>query len=216
MKIGITARIIYENGIRKQFVNEEYIKYVESAGFIPVILPISENAYELYSMCDAFLITGGEDIDSYWYNEEHHPMLGNFDLEMDKADKAVIEYAYNNSKPMLGICRGLQAINAFLGGTLIQHIDDDSHKRITYGVDFELVRNGNFFENVYSEHSKINSYHHQAIKKLAPDFKICGYSNGCIEAIEHESKPIIAVQWHPEKLDDLDNKNLIFEFKKLI
>lgn len=215
MKIGITTRIIYENGIRKQFVNEEYIKYIESAGFTPIILPISDNAYELYDLCDAFLITGGDDIDSLWYNEEHHPLLGNFDIEMDKADKNVIEYAYNNNKPMLGICRGLQAINAFLGGTLVQHIEDDSHKKIAYGVDFELVRNGNFFENVYTDYSKINSYHHQAIKDLAPGFIICGYSNNMIEAIQHESKPIVAVQWHPEKLDDMDNKNLIKEFAKL-
>ena len=168
------------------------------------------------NLCDAFLITGGEDIDSLWYNEERSEMLGKFDLAMDKCDKKVIEYAYNNNKPLFGICRGLQAINAFLGGSLIQHISYNSHKKIEKGVPFEVVENNSIFPKIYSNDSKINSYHHQAINKLAPNFLICGYSNGVIEAIAHETKPIIAVQWHPEKILDDESINLIKEFAKLI
>lgn len=216
MKIGITTRIIYEDGIRKQFVNEQYIDYVKSANLIPIILPMTNNIDEVLDFCDAFLVTGGDDIDSLWYNEPHSPHLGSFDLEMDKHDKMVIEYAYKNNKPLFGICRGLQSINAFLGGSLIQHIEDNSHKSLKNGVPFEVINNGSIFSKVYNKHSQINSFHHQAIKDLAPNFVICGYSNGLIEAIAHKEKPIFAVQWHPEKIMDEESINLIKEFAKII
>ena len=216
MKIGITTRIIYEDGIRKQFVNEQYITYLQKANLTPIILPMIDEIDEILNLCDAFLITGGEDLDSHWYNEERSPLLCKFDLEMDKHDKKVIEYAYQNNKPMFGICRGLQAINVFLGGKLIQHIEDNSHKKIECGVPFEVVNNGSIFDRVYTNNSKINSYHHQAIKELAPNLVVCGYSNGQIEAIVHNEKPIVAVQWHPEKINDLESENLIKEFAKLI
>lgn len=216
MKIGVTTRIIYEDGIRKQFVNQQYIDYVRKANLTPIILPMYDEIDEILDLCDAFLVTGGEDLDSLWYNEERSPMLGNFDIEMDKHDKKVIEYALKTNKPLIGICRGLQSINVFLGGSLIQHIEDNSHKKFEGGESFELVQNDSIFNKVYNNNSKINSYHHQAIKVLAPNLIICGYSNGMIEAIAHKDKPIIAVQWHPEKLNDLESDNLIKEFAKLI
>ena len=214
MFIGITTRIIYEDGIKKQFVNEAYIEYVKLAGFTPIILPMIKDMDVVLNLCDAFLITGGDDLHSKWYNEPLSEKAGTIHLEMDEVDKYVIEYAYKNKKPMMGICRGLQAINAFLGGTLLQHIEDDSHKNIEGDVIFDKVPNGSIFDRVYHEHSKINSYHHQCIKDLAPNFIICGYSNGCIEAIEHNELPIIAVQWHPERLMDEESINLIKEFRK--
>ena len=216
MKIGVTTRIIYEDGIRKQFVNQQYIDYVRKANLTPIILPMYDEIDEILDLCDAFLVTGGEDLDSLWYNEERSPMLGKFDIEMDKHDKKVIEYALKTNKPLIGICRGLQSINVFLGGSLIQHIEDNSHKKFEGGESFELVQNDSIFNKVYNNNSKINSYHHQAIKVLAPNLIICGYSNGMIEAITHKDKPIIAVQWHPEKLNDLESDNLIKEFAKLI
>ena len=216
MKIGITTRIIYEDGIRKQFVNEQYIDYVKTANLTPVILPMIDEIDELLEMCDAFLITGGEDLDSLWYNEPRSLYLGKFDLCTDKHDKKVIEYAYHTNKPVLGICRGLQAINVFLGGTLIQHIEDDSHKNIEQSVPFEVIDNGSLFSKIYTADSTINSYHHQAIKDLAPNFIVCGYSNGIIEAIMHKEKPILGVQWHPEKIMDEESISLIKEFTKLI
>ena len=216
MFIGITTRIIYEDGIKKQFVNEAYIEYVKLAGFTPIILPMLTDIDDLLNLCDAFLITGGDDLHSKWYNEPLSPKAGTTHIEMDEADKNVIEYAYKNKKPMLGICRGLQAINVFMGGSLVQHIEDDSHKKIEGNVPFNPVHNGSIFDIVYHDDSKINSYHHQCIKELAPNFVICGYSNNCIEAIKHYDLPIIAVQWHPERIMDEESINLIKEFKKML
>ena len=216
MFIGITTRIIYEDGIKKQFVNEAYIEYVKLAGFTPIILPMLTDIDDLLNLCDAFLITGGDDLHSQWYNEPLSPKAGTTHIEMDKADKNVIEYAYKNKKPMFGICRGLQAINVFLGGSLVQHIEDNSHKELADNVPFAPVHNNSIFDIVYNDNSKINSYHHQCIKKLAPNFTICGYSHECIEAIQHNELPIIAVQWHPERIMDEESINLIKEFKKML
>ena len=216
MYIGITTRIIYEDGIKKQFVNEAYIDYVKLAGFTPIILPMITDMDDLLNICDAFLITGGDDLDSKWYNEELSPMAGAIHHEMDLVDKYVIEYAVNAKKPMIGICRGLQAINVFMGGSLIQHIEDDSHKKIEGNVEFKPVHNNSIFDLVYNDNSKINSYHHQCINKLADNFIVCGYSNGCIEAIKHNELPIIAVQWHPERIMDKESVNLIKEFAKML
>lgn len=216
MYIGITTRIIYEDNIKKQFVNEAYIEYVKLAGFTPIILPMLTNIDNILDLCDAFLITGGDDLHSKWYNEPLSPKAGTTHLEMDEVDKYVIEYAAKNKKPMIGICRGLQAINVFMGGSLIQHIEDDSHKKQDGDVEFNPVHNGSIFDRCYHEHSKINTYHHQCIKDLAPNFEICGYSNGCIEAIKHNELPIIAVQWHPERLMDEESINLIKEFSKML
>ena len=92
MIIGITTRIIYEDGIKKQFVNEAYIEYVKLAGFTPLILPMLTDIDDLLNICDAFLITGGDDIHSSWYNEQPSPHLGITHIEMDKVDKYVIDY----------------------------------------------------------------------------------------------------------------------------
>lgn len=215
MYIGITTRIIYEDDIKKQFVNEAYVEYVKSVGFTPIILPMLTDMDNLLDLCDAFLITGGDDLHSKWYNEELSEKAGITHLEMDAFDKYVIEYACKNKKPMIGICRGLQAINVFMGGTLIQHIEDDSHRQLSSDVEFKPVHNGSIFDRVYNDNSKINSYHHQCIKDLAPNFIICGYSNGCIEAIIHSELPIIAVQWHPERIMDEESINLLKEFKNM-
>ena len=96
MFIGVTTRIIYEDGIKKQFVNEAFIEYVKLAGFTPIILPMLTDIDDLLDVCDAFLITGGDDLDSKWYNEPLSPMAGTTHIEMDEADKNVIEYAYKN------------------------------------------------------------------------------------------------------------------------
>ena len=95
MFIGITTRIIYEDGIKKQFVNEAYIEYVKLAGFTPIILPMLTDIDDLLNLCDAFLITGGDDLHSQWYNEPLSPKAGTTHIEMDEADKNVIEYGGN-------------------------------------------------------------------------------------------------------------------------
>lgn len=215
MKIGITARFIYEDSIEKQFINSHYLNYINKAGFTPIMLPISNcNLEELLNLCDCFLITGGNDMHSKWYNMPMHNSMKDVSIDMDILDKNVIEYAIKNNKPLLGICRGLQSLNVFLGGTLYQDII--GHKKIENGQIARLNGRGRFFKNILDEEFSINSYHHQAIDKLADDLVSVIEADGIIEAVEHKSLDIYALQWHPERLDDINSFKIINEFAKIV
>ena len=124
MNIGITCRYIYEDGIEKQFVNTQYLDYVAGVGFTPIILPINQNIDKLLELCDCFLITGGNDLDPSFYNEEN---ISSYliDKRMDELDLKVVNYAYKANKPLLGICRGLQVINVYFEGSLYQDLEKD-------------------------------------------------------------------------------------------
>ena len=216
MKIGITTRYIYEDGIQKQFVNTQYLKFIEQFNLTPIILPINnQKVAELFDLCDMFLITGGDDLDSFWFNEELDPSVKNVERDMDILDKMVIDYCVKNKKPLFGICRGLQAINVFLGGSLYQDLEDKEHKNKESGEKALINNNGHFFKFLGIDEFEINSYHHQGIKVLASDLIGSITSRGLIEGIEHKTLPIIAIQWHPEKLNDEISKRIFKEFISL-
>jgi putative glutamine amidotransferase len=117
-------------------------------------------------------------------------------------------------KPILGICRGLQVINVFKGGTL--HLDNGEdknviHKKETIDKIHQVkVEKNSFFHSIVKENSgEVNSAHHQSIEKLGADLKAVAYSeDGIIEAIESsnlDDEFILAVQWHPERMGDLES-----------
>ena len=215
MKIGITCRYIYEDGIEKQFVNTQYLDYVASVGFTPIILPIDQNIDELLKLCDCFLITGGNDLDPSLYHEENISAYL-VDKRMDELDFKVIDYACKNKKALLGICRGLQAINVYFGGSLYQDLENKEHNKKESMQEFIVNNKSRFFKDCITNESTINSYHHQGIKLLGDNLINAGESLNLIEAIEHKDEDIYAVQWHPEKLNDDFSRNIIKRFKELI
>jgi putative glutamine amidotransferase len=215
MKIGITCRYIYEEGIEKQFVNTKYLEYVESVGFTPIILPIDKDINELLALCDCFLLTGGNDLDPTYYHEENKSSYS-VDKRMDELDFKVIEYAVKHNVPVLGICRGLQAINVYFKGTLHQDLENKEHNKKEGKQEFIIDNKSRFFSKCFDDKTLINSYHHQGIKKLGEGLIDAGRSYDLIEAIEHETLDIYAVQWHPERLNDEYSHKLINEFKKLL
>ena len=215
MKIGITCRYIYEDGIEKQFVNSAYLEYVKSVGFVPIILPLNLDIDELLDICDCFLITGGNDLDPFYYHEENKSSYS-VDKRMDELDFKVIEYAVKNNLPVLGICRGLQAINVYFKGTLYQDLENKNHNKKEDNQEFIINNKSRFFLKCFDDETLINSYHHQGIKKLGEGLVDAGRSYDLIEAIEHERLDIYAVQWHPERLNDEYSHKLINEFKKLL
>ncbi len=210
--IGVTPRLTTTENVSKQFVNENYIKAMNNYDFIPVVLPLYNDDIEAFlDKCDGFLITGGDDITPKYFNQENQGSEG-CNEDLDILDKMVIEYACKTKKPMLGICRGHQAINVFLGGDLIQDIGQ-SH---SHGVHHHVTT----FENrliTFPKDMIVNSYHHQVLGRLADNLiEIARSDEGYNEAFIHSTLPIISFQWHPEKEPDVESSvNIFSTFKKM-
>src|SRR5690554_1808174 len=212
--IGVTSRIKNEkNGERSQFINERYLTPFIERGFNTIILSLDNpNIDVILALCDGFVIAGGIDINPSYYGQENKGESKGCDISIDELDKAVVEYAVKNKVPTLGICRGHQSINVFLGGTLVQDIGD-SHQNSKHKVKA--------FKNRYldlPEEFEVNSYHHQIVDRLADGLETIAVTVDNInEAFIHNTLPILAFQWHPEKDPDVDvNKYIFNKFKELI
>lgn len=207
--IGITPRLVTVEGVKKEFVNARYVKPLNLRGFNAIMLTLDNPHIEdVLSLCDAFLITGGADVDPIHFNEANEGLSKDVEPSLDILDKKVVDHAVKYKKPMLGICRGHQVINVFMGGSLHQDIGN-THKDISKDHEITTVKNDilKFNETIF-----VNSYHHQAIKEIAPDFiEVAKHLDGTNEAIIHKHLPIIAVQWHPEIHSDSPESKIIFD-----
>jgi len=180
-----------------------YVKYVQSMGNTPsVTLCLGEAA-----CCDALILPGGGDITPAFFGEANHGSR-NIDTELDILQLQALDLAIQKNMPILGICKGIQVINIGFGGTLIQDLEPAACKRHSYdrGDKYHptVIAKGSWLYHLYGEQVVVNSAHHQAIKKLGNGLTAVQYSpeDGCIEAIVHQSLPIIGVQWHPERIDE--------------
>lgn len=206
--IGVTPRLLVEDGVQKQFVNNTYVSAMLQYDVNIIMLTLDNPAIdEVLALCDGLLVTGGSDIDPKYYGEENKGDSQEVDSRLDTLDKQVIEYAIAHKVPLLGICRGHQSINAFLGGSLIQHIDNHTSKKDGHEVHTIPNRLLDFDENIIT-----NSYHHQAVGQVAPNMTaIAFHKDGTVEAIIHNELPIIGIQWHPEKAPSKKESKIIFD-----
>ncbi len=151
---------------------------------------------------DGLVICGGSDIDPKYYGESLNGAV-NMDNERDESEFALVKAFYEAGKPIMGICRGMQLLNIFFGGSLYQHIDSADIHIAHDGVDSVhgvSSREGGFIEKLYGKDFSVNSAHHQAVNMLGDGLLVTATANGIIEAVEHKSLPIIGVQWHPERM----------------
>lgn len=215
-KIGITLRLYYNDVHNKSFINNTYLKFFNNFDFLPVFIPYNYKK-ELLDLLDGFIITGGYDIDPKYYNEKN-TFSNNIYKSMDLLDKDIIDYCLITKKPLLGICRGLQSLNVFLGGSLYQDLTDSGfyeHDKKELDIVYNKS-NSKLFEDI-NKVFNINSYHHQGIKKLGNNLvATCFSKDGLIEAIEHNEFPLYGVQWHPELINDMNNKIIFQNFLNLI
>lgn len=208
-------------------INNDYIKAVQKAGGIPILIPFSdniENIKEYTNKLQGIIFTGGEDISPLLYNEEPHKEVQCIIEERDRFELELFKEVYEKKIPILGICRGLQLINIALGGNLYQDINSQIPNSYGHAPKYTLRSNlyhsvkiekgSKLFDIFKTEDLKVNSFHHQSIKKLGNDLKITANSNdGIVEAIESvNEKFLVAVQWHPENLVEKHDEFLkIFE-----
>ncbi len=189
-----------------------YMEGVRQAGATPVIFPFSEDEAEitqLVDMCDGILFTGGHDVSPELYNEDPLKGIVSCCKKRDIMETIVLRAAMQMDKSILGICRGIQFINVALGGSLYQDLPlqrpsyIDHHQRAPYDLPVHevMIRQGSpLFQCLQVDHLPVNSYHHQAIKMLAPGLEPMAASpDGLIEAFCMPSQKFLwAVQWHPE------------------
>ena len=168
---------------------------------------------------DALLIPGGNDVDPALYNEKPDKCLEQTDPEFDHYVSNVVSQAAARGIPVLGICRGLQFLNVWAGGTLWQDLPSrpPSGTNVVHRIlrasgeaapcYHEItIKEGSFMFRLFkTRRLKVNSYHHQGIKTLAARFHPVAWADdGLVEAFEDDSGTIAGVQFHPEKERVLD------------
>lgn len=172
---------------------ETYINAVEAVGAEAVVKYLPDDSVDY----DGLILCGGNDLQPCYYGEEINGSL-DFDEERDRTEMALAQKFFQTGKPILGICRGMQLLNVALGGTLYQNIS--GHRgEILHTVKAEK---GSLWEKLYGKEFTVNSFHHQAVKRLGNGLKATLYdgTGAVIEGVEHESKPYLGVQWHPERI----------------
>lgn len=233
--IGISGSItnLNENrlfaGYRLSFISQDYVESVIEAGAIPYIIPFNTDtsvAVEQIKNIDGLILSGGHDVFPLIYGEEPMQALGETFPERDYFDITLLKTAIELNKPVLGICRGHQLINAANGGTLYQDLSYNKELFIKHSQATKqnipthtiTIEKNSFLEDVFEGTSGIvNSFHHQIINKAADGFKVIAYTkDGGIEAIEKidDNNFIVGVQWHPEMMNITDtfSKKLFRKF----
>lgn len=214
--IGITGNIMFDNEsiYPKAYVSDGYIASIARAKGIPFMMPICIDEEIIEGMVrsvDGVIISGGVDVHPFKYNEEPHPHIGTISKERDDLDFNVMKYALKMNKPILGICRGIQVINVYFGGTLIQDIPSERNTNIKHSQSAPSyvpthkvnISKDSLIYNILGEKNEVNSFHHQSVGTLAKDFKVSATaSDDIIEAMEYKGKEafILGIQWHPELL----------------
>lgn len=205
-----------------------YMNGVEQAGGIPIMLPLisdEDNLQQLVKAIDGFLFTGGQDISPNLYAAKRISMCGQRCRERDAMEAVLFRLVYEADKPILGICRGIQSINVIMGGTLYQdlpseHPSDTMHcQKPPYDIpvhSVNIMEESPLFDLLKKKKLMVNSYHHQAVKRLAPKLTVMAVSDdGVVEAVCIPKKKFIwGLQWHPEfsYLTDENSKKIFSEF----
>lgn len=180
----------------------KYMQFASMFGDIQIITP-DHHPMDL----DLLILKGGHDISPANYGQRPGYAISTSNPFQEEFDNEWLPQYITKEIPIFGICRGLQALNVYFGGTLNQHIIN--HPTNSDGLREELVHNVKG-QKLGSKMFGVNSMHHQAIDKLGDDLEVileeCDDKGrlvtGIIEAIKHKTLPIIAVQWHPEEIVD--------------
>jgi putative glutamine amidotransferase len=235
--VGILGNVMIQNDGRfenyhKSYVNEDYVTSVLKAGGIPYIIPMINDAKSIKEQIknvDALIFSGGDaDINPKLYHQEIQKECSTPNDDRDAFDLKAFEFAKELKKPTLCICRGVQILNVFFGGSLyqdlsyakgitIKHNQKNAPDFLAHEVTIE--KDSLLYDIFKEEKIFVNSFHHQIIKDIASSLKIVAKSlDGAIEAVEYQEDEhfCMGVQWHPEMLAARDNVKMLKIFERLI
>ncbi|MFZ0137756.1 MAG: gamma-glutamyl-gamma-aminobutyrate hydrolase family protein [Candidatus Sulfotelmatobacter sp.] len=210
----------------------QYESAIEQAGGEPVRITLNQTSAEIMKIevlkimesCDAVLLPGSKaDVDPSKFSAQRSPHTAAADPRRDAVDELLLQDAYNRRKPILGICYGLQSLNVYRAGSLIQHIPDFLSEDVRTKVNHEAGRTVAIAHSVEIEKDSqlgeilgarekravaVNSSHHQSADIIGNGLRIAARcpDDGIIEALEGTAPDhfVLAVQWHPERSIDQD------------
>jgi len=212
--IGITMHAVREPFLRSA-VNQQYVEAVLGAGGTPLCIPLGmdpESIDRLYGMIDGLLLPGGDDVHPSRYGHDPHPQLGDVDEVRDELEISCAIRALGEDLPVLGICRGNQVLAVAAGGTLHQDIPSEwasdllhdvrQHGRHHLSHAITVEPNTRLHFMIGATDSRVNSFHHQAVRDVPQGFIVSARSpDGIVEAIESPVHHFaVGIQCHPEAI----------------
>lgn len=203
-----------EPDTRRFYLGRDYCEALEALGAVPLHIPLIPNreyTTAVLEELDGILLPGSDtDVDPFAYGEEPHPKLGRVFPDKDETDFLVLAEAEKLNIPVLGICFGMQILNVFRRGTLVQDIKSDIPNALKHeqGIPLDrashtiqIVKDSLLLQIAGADTVRVNSHHHQSIGKVGENLKASARTkDGVIECVE-ETRPgrfNFGVQWHPE------------------
>jgi putative glutamine amidotransferase len=205
----------------------QYIKAVEAEGGEAVVVPASADLQEIAKLitnCQGVLLPGSPaDVDPQKFGAERHPKTAAADPGRDNLDELLLQDAHNLHKPILGICYGLQSLNVWRTGTLLQHIEDtginhSAGRSVEFAHELKVAPASKLAVALGIDYLRVNSSHHQSADRPGDGLRVVGQcpEDGIIEALEGVAPDhfVLAVQWHPERSydDDAPSRAIFREF----
>ena len=215
--VAVSASSRTDDGVTRVRLNDAYVRALEGAGLVPLVVPPLALADDLGALLDVvggLVLTGGEDVHPRHYGAAAHPRLGTVHPARDAVELALVRAARARGTPTLAICRGIQLLNVALGGTLVQDLPSERPHALAHDPDgrgraerthaVEVLPGSRLADALGATRIEVNSLHHQAVDRPAPGLRAVAHApDGVIEGME--SPPgspwaVLAVQWHPEEL----------------
>ena len=201
-KVGISLRVenIKNYNEKRDAISQDWIKFCNSAGLIPILIPNNlkdTKEFLKFMDLDMLIFSGGDNMGD--------------DIERDKTEKNMIEFAIKNKIPSLGVCRGMQFFNKFFGGK-IYHDMNKTHVKTRHKIKFTDKK----IEKILGlKLNTVNSFHENLLKSniLSKDLQPFGIddTDDTIEAFYHKKYPIIGVMWHPERENNFKKELKLFK-----
>lgn len=222
--VGITLGDGDEPGLHA--MREDYVRSVEQAGAIPVVLPPvrPEDVPAILDRLDGIVLSGGVDVDPSLYGQAAHPKLGRVNRRRDDFELALTREALRRDTPILAICRGQQVLNVATGGTLVQDIPSTIEGAMLHGGKGPRSRRAHRAEVTASSRLRailgrdvlsVNSIHHQSVDRPGEGVVVSARcpEDGVVEGVEMPDRRfVVGVQWHPESFwNQTDSFQTLFD-----
>jgi putative glutamine amidotransferase len=221
-RIGVPWRTAAEEAASQRSKIDKYMHAVERAGGEAVLLSLASSSDTLKreaANLDAFVLTGSPaDVDPSHYGAKRHAACNDADASRERTDFTLLEHALISCKPVLAICYGIQSLNVFLGGSLVQDIPTEIGTNVRHSPDEDelpdgsetpdamhgaTIDPGHIFALARARQVEVNSWHHQSVLEPGQGLRVTAHApDGVVEAVEwkENSNWVVGVQWHPERM----------------